>query len=257
MVSMKCHIWLKGLINMKSKLFVMALAPAVVLTLGIWVTSFAQDTAPAPEKRISLEWKDAPIGTAIQQILRGTSINYLFEPGVNQSTLVTLSIKDMAVPDALKFVARSAGLEARLSENAWTIGPKPDTTSTAATPIVPEAPAGLKPEPLRELARDPDPKVAGQAGYLLALLGEREGLEPLLRLWREGGEGHDGTRRLVYRAIAALDDGEQLPVLKAIYAKLESYEYSEFYWTIRIMTGPAVLEFRKQIRDEVGVSNLR
>ena len=142
---MKCHIWLKGLINMKSKLFVMALAPAVVLTLGIWVTSFAQDTAPAPEKRISLEWKDAPIGTAIQQILRGTSINYLFEPGVNQSTLVTLSIKDMAVPDALKFVARSAGLEARLSENAWTIGPKPDTTSTAATPIVPEAPGPVEP----------------------------------------------------------------------------------------------------------------
>ena len=32
---------------------------------------------------------------------------------------------------------------------------------------------------------------------------------------------------------------------------------SDFYWTIRIMSGPEILKFRKQIRDEVGMENLR
>ena len=36
-----------------------------------------------------------------------------------------------------------------------------------------------------------------------------------------------------------------------------TYEVSEFYWTIRIMTGPDILKFRKQIRDEVGMNQLQ
>jgi hypothetical protein len=41
-------------------------------------------------------------------------------------------------------------------------------------------------------------------------------------------------------------------VLRGIYSKLDDYEISEFYWTIRIMSGPEILKFRKQIRDEKG-----
>jgi hypothetical protein len=38
---------------------------------------------------------------------------------------------------------------------------------------------------------------------------------------------------------------------------MESYYRSEFYWTIRIMTGPEILKFRKQIRDEIGMGQLQ
>jgi HEAT repeat protein len=131
-----------------------------------------------------------------------------------------------------------------------------ESSRQSGQPIVPQAPSGLKPAMVRPLLDHSDSELAGQAGYLLALLGERDGLPALLRLWRERGEKDDRVQRLVYRAIAALDDSSQLPVLKTIYSRLDPWEMGEFYWTIRIMTGSAMLQFRKQIRDEVGVSNL-
>jgi hypothetical protein len=63
--------------------------------------------------------------------------------------------------------------------------------------------------------------------------------------------------RLVYRAIAALNDSSRVSVLVTIYGRLDPWEASEFYWTIRIMSGRDVLRLRKKIRDEVGMSNLR
>ena len=46
---------------------------------------------------------------------------------------------------------------------------------------------------------------AAYAGYLLCLLGEREGLDPLARYWRQHTDRrHDMWRKLVYRAIARL-----------------------------------------------------
>jgi hypothetical protein len=65
----------------------------------------------------------------------------------------------------------------------------------------------------------------------------------------------------VYRAIARLDDGSQIDVLQEIYAKLNTdshrHQVSEFYWTIRSMTDPEILSLRKQIRQEIGVDQLR
>jgi hypothetical protein len=88
-------------------------------------------------------------------------------------------------------------------------------------------------------------------------LGEPRGLEPLLRRLSQAEPDSNDWSRLAYRAIAALDDSSQLPVLKKIYAGLQPYYVPEFYWTIRIMTGPEVLKFRKQIRDEVGMTQLQ
>jgi HEAT repeat protein len=107
------------------------------------------------------------------------------------------------------------------------------------------------------LLSDPDPEVAAEAGYLLALLGQPRGLDPLLRWLHSTKEYKEYWQWLAYRAIAALDDTSRLGALREIYATLGQGEKSEFYWTIRIMTGPEVLEFRKQIREEVGMNNLR
>ena len=128
---------------------------------------------------------------------------------------------------------------------------------TSGTPIVPEPPKGLTAGHVEPLLSDPDPEVVAQAGYLLALLGQPRGLDPLLRQLRSADKDKRRWQWLAYRAIAALDDSSRLAVLREIYATLEQGEKSDFYWTIRIMTGPEMLEFRKQIREETGMNNLR
>jgi hypothetical protein len=46
-------------------------------------------------------------------------------------------------------------------------------------------------------------------------------------------------------------------VLREIYGKMQEYEISQFYWTIRIMSGPEILKFRKEIREKHGMTALR
>ena len=79
----------------------------------------------------------------------------------------------------------------------------------------------------------------------------------LLRYWREHPQNRSDIERPVYQAIAALNDTTKIGVLKEIYGRLDEYEVRDFYWTIRSMTGPEILRFRKQIRDEAGMERLR
>jgi hypothetical protein len=131
-----------------------------------------------------------------------------------------------------------------------------DNVRQNGTPIIPTPPVDIAIEDIRPLAGNSDPELAACAGYLLALLGEPDGIRPLLQYWRQHGQRHDEWKRLVYRAIAVIDDPQYIPVLREIYGQLDEYEFSEFYWTIRIMSGPEILKFRKQIRAEVGASRL-
>jgi len=39
--------------------------------------------------------------------------------------------------------------------------------------------------------------------------------------------------------------------------KVPQHEVRDFYWTIRVMTGPEVLRLRKEIRDQAGMEKLR
>ena len=105
------------------------------------------------------------------------------------------------------------------------------------------------------MLNDPDPDVAAAAGYLLATLGEGDGVKKLIEHWRR--DKSKSWTVPVYRAIAALDDDQQSQVLSDIYAGLESYEVRPFYWTIRPMHGPEALKLRKRMRDEVGMDSLR
>lgn len=124
-------------------------------------------------------------------------------------------------------------------------------------PIVPLPPPRLKAEHVRPLLNSPDKKTAAYAGHLLALFGESQGLEKLIAYWRTGDEDSKRTGRLVYRAIASLDDTAHVPLLDEIYRRLEKHEVNEFYWTIRVMSGSEILRLRAKIREEVGMDNLR
>jgi HEAT repeat protein len=128
-----------------------------------------------------------------------------------------------------------------------------------ADPIIHvRVPAGLQLQPLTALMNDSDPDIAGYAGYLAALLGERRGMESLLKAARAHGFESDWAS-LVYRAITKLDDDSQTPVLEEIYKSFGQQKWlaREFYWTIRAMHGPNILKLRKRIRDEVGMDQLR
>jgi HEAT repeat protein len=128
---------------------------------------------------------------------------------------------------------------------------------SSGQPIVVKPPAGLEVRHVRPLLADSDPRIAAQAGYLLALLGNAEGLDALLRQVRQEKKDDWDRQRLVVRAVAALDDSTRIPLLREIYKGLDRQEITEFYWTVRVMTGEEILKFRKQIRDTVGMSNLR
>jgi HEAT repeat protein len=126
--------------------------------------------------------------------------------------------------------------------------------------VVPTAPRELRPEMVRPLLRDPNPRIAACAGYLLALLGEPEGLGPLLKQWRAQSRKDDEWTELVYRAVATLGDDSRVPILEEIYRaylREQPYRLRDFYWTIRIMEGPNALRLRKQIRQDVGMDALR
>ncbi|MEN6451702.1 MAG: HEAT repeat domain-containing protein [Thermoguttaceae bacterium] len=131
------------------------------------------------------------------------------------------------------------------------------TSTNDGHPIVPQPPAGLKPEDVLGLMKDKDAETAANAGYLAVLLGRNDGMAPLLRYWQAGPERRDSSEwaRAVYRAIAVTDDPQYIPVLREIRAKLQTYEMSEFYWTIRIMSGEEILKFRKEVRDAMKQSN--
>jgi hypothetical protein len=95
-------------------------------------------------------------------------------------------------------------------------------------------------------------------GYLLALMGDRSGMDSLLDYWRNNREDQS-AQRLVYRAAAALRADDMVPVLEEIYAGYakQPYYVREFYWTIRLIGGEGALKLRKRIRDEVGMQQLR
>jgi hypothetical protein len=136
-------------------------------------------------------------------------------------------------------------------------GPVSQEMYVADRPIVPKPPQGLRPEHIRPWIGDKNPKTAAYAGYLLALLGDRDGLVPLLAYWKSLPRRTWNEDRLVVRAVAALDDSTRIPELRAIYKDTDRWRTREFYWTIRGMTGMEILKLRKQIRDEVGMNNLR
>jgi len=124
--------------------------------------------------------------------------------------------------------------------------------------IVIEAPPRIDPAVLRPLLKTGG-ETAALAGYLLALTGDRAGIDPLVAYWRSERTGDDRSRRLLYRAVTVVNAEDLAPLAEEIYKTFEkdSHSVGEFYWTIRGMTGERLLLLRKKIRDEVGMERLR
>ena len=104
----------------------------------------------------------------------------------------------------------------------------------------------------RFLRREHDYRPAGGGRQVQQRRYRRRGAVPQLTVDFDAGRSREADAC----AIAAIDDPQYIPVLREVYGKLEEDEVTEFYWTIRIMSGAEILKFRKQIREEVGVSRL-
>lgn len=131
------------------------------------------------------------------------------------------------------------------------------TESDRKTPVVPQ---GIDLEILKPLLAGESDELAAYAGYFTALLGDASGMEPLLtyrrKVDRDGSDAPELLNKMVYRTIASLNDPRYVPVLREIFKTLDEYDVRDFYWTIRVMTGPEVLQLRKEIRAKFGTSNL-
>jgi HEAT repeat protein len=160
---------------------------------------------------------------------------------------------------ALRFLAGGAEALSELPATKFRAhtGDSVSHYSNSGEPIIPEPPPRVEAGHVRPLLADADPQVAAYAGYLLALLGETDGLPPLVAHWRSQKEPSAPLDRLVYRAIAVLDDPAYIPQLRTIAARLDKYAVSDFYWTVRIMSGSEILQFRKELREKQGMENLR
>jgi hypothetical protein len=127
---------------------------------------------------------------------------------------------------------------------------------SGAGPIIPTPPPGIVADDIRHLLTSTDPKTKAYASYVLAVFGEPEGLRTLIEYWREQNRDNRNVRKLVYRAIAKQDAAEHIDILREIKEQIQEYEISDFYWTIRIMSGDDILRFRKEIRDQYGMNRL-
>ncbi len=125
--------------------------------------------------------------------------------------------------------------------------------------IMPRLPDGITADHVRPFEDSEDADVRLSASYLMCLAGQPGYLDYVVESWIPGSYD-DERRRLVYRAIAASNDPQYVPVLEQVYREMAEQDISsmaEFYWTIRSMTGPDILALRKRIRHEVDTDWIR
>ncbi|WP_342190351.1 thioredoxin domain-containing protein [Stieleria varia] len=118
----------------------------------------------------------------------------------------------------------------------------------------------VEPEMIKPLLDHGDPEIVAKATFVLIAMGQDVDITPLEKMFRSKGVDQylRGWTNMYILAIAMRNQDADVAQLREIYEKVKGDEYrsKEFYWRIRIMTGPQALMLRKQIRDEVGMDNL-
>ena len=121
--------------------YFLPLAAALSLTglLGAPLTAHAQD-APAP---VTIDLKDAPIRSALEQIFNAANVQYQMDNQVQG--FVTLKIRDQPFENALKLIMRSATIPLTYTKEngVYIVKPRPVVIPTSGldTPVVDDPPA--------------------------------------------------------------------------------------------------------------------
>lgn len=122
-----------------------------------------------------------------------------------------------------------------------------------------EPPTEITPQDLQPFLDSSDKNVAAEAAFLsIWIHGDRKSWQQLEKLWQQREEYDISIRRLVYRAIAALNDDSLTPLLAQVYEELRRHDSSEvekLYWTIHSLKGPAVEKVRQRIDEENSIES--
>jgi HEAT repeat protein len=179
-----------------------------------------------------------------------------------QTAVAALNDKPM-IKVALPFLAGGAIAIQQLHGEIELFSPTQFQSYATGQPITVTPPAGLTKEIAttanKQAIADHSDDLTADAAYLLATLGDRSGLDTLLRTAR-GHDWEDPWGRMAYRAITKINDDSMAPTLEEIYrryAQTNQYLIREMYWTISTMTGPNVAKLRKKILDEIGMPALQ
>jgi HEAT repeat protein len=164
---------------------------------------------------------------------------------------------------AIPFLAAGTTAIQQLHGEIYLDSPMSSELNLTGQPIAVSVPAGLSKEivaaTMSQAIADHSDDLTAYSGYLLATLGDRDGLDALLQS-AKAHNWEDPWGRLTFRAIAKINDDSMTPTLEEMYqsfGKSNTYETREMFWTIFPMTGPNAIKLRKTIQDEVGIDNLR
>lgn len=111
----------------------------------------------------------------------------------------------------------------------------------------------LQGEDLEKLKESSNPFTLAQVGFCLAMQGDSSYLPALIAAW-EADKTHNGYCRLLYLAVANLNESGQIDLIKKLYRQVQQEfsetEKQEFFAKLKTMTDPQVAEFLDLIQDE-------
>jgi len=88
----------------------------------------AQATNAILEKPVTLQYKDAPLGTVLESLARSVGLNILQDKDVKATAKVSIFVRDIAVGDAIDFILMQNQLERRtVNGNTIMVYPAVDT----------------------------------------------------------------------------------------------------------------------------------
>jgi hypothetical protein len=162
----------------------LAAALSVAGLLSAPMAARAQD-APPP---VSIDLKDAPIRSALEQIFNAANVQY--QLGNEIQGFVTLKIRDQPFDNALKLILRSASTPLTFVKEGgvYIVKPRPVTPSSSGNqevPSVDEPPAKRQFETITLSYID--------AADLEHLFGPFVYLRPFQRQMQQGGQGQNGA----------------------------------------------------------------
>lgn len=144
------------------------------------ITAHAQDRLPP----ISVDLRDAPIRSALEQIFNSANLQYSIDPQV--SGFVTLKIRDQPFENALKLIMRTATIPLTYvkEDNVYIVKPRPLAPVVTSTPDnSPEV------EDTQRRPADIIPLTYIDAVDLQQLIGPIQFLRPFTRAQQGGGLG--------------------------------------------------------------------
>jgi len=127
---------------MKIIRYIVPVSMLAVLLMGPALKpALAQQNTGDNVKRVTVNFKDVDVKSAISMLFDGSGQNYAFEPGV--SGTVNKKLVDLPFPDALSAVLKAANLTMRKDKAVYIIGPQkeaPPVALIAPPAVVKETP---------------------------------------------------------------------------------------------------------------------